>query len=330
MDGKKIQGITQGQYYLRKTGPESAPIQTATEWAPVIRRCAMHERASILAALDVALLGTNRIQTLAPDALKRWHDAAHAAFMKDVAERKAGEQLAQSHWQLSYSIERSDEQHLAPQTLPNALREINSEVRDLVKTGWSMFYIFNVPEIRPSWRTDEASGFGERDFLECALLKDTRDRETPPSPDMWRVSPDGKAILIRDYSEDGLDWNRSLGWKSGTWFSPNLLVRAVAGFVRHARGMAERFDSPTTVTFRVEWHGLNGRIIRDPFAVWRSNWTAPDDHRVAIGSWPLTRLTAAWPEIVAELVSPVMRLFTTEFVLSADWVRGQAPKWLRE
>jgi hypothetical protein len=43
IDGKP-RGITQGVHYTRKPGPESAPILTASEWAPIIRRCVMHER----------------------------------------------------------------------------------------------------------------------------------------------------------------------------------------------------------------------------------------------------------------------------------------------
>ena len=124
MDGKKIQGIVQGQYYLRKTGPESAPILTAAEWAPVIRRCAMHERASILGALDAALRGAQPAPSSTQDAIRRWHDAAHVGFLKEIANRDGCEQVAQSHWQLSYSIERSDEQQLSRQSLLQTLREI--------------------------------------------------------------------------------------------------------------------------------------------------------------------------------------------------------------
>jgi hypothetical protein len=189
---------------------------------------------------------------------------------------------------------------------------------------------FDVPEIRPSWQTDVASGLGENDFLECALLRDTRSPDlTPVHPDFWRVSVDGKTTLIRDYWEDDAGWNSSVGWRSGTWLSPNLLTQAFAEFVRHARGMSERFDSPTTVTFRVEWNGLKDRTVADPGARWLNNWTSGVDHRVAIGSWPVASLTDAWPQIVAELTAPVMRLFTTDFVLTPEWIRGQAPRWLR-
>ncbi len=174
MDGKKIQGIVQGQYYLRKPGPESAQILTAAEWSPVMRRCAMHERAAILGALDTALRGRGQQASTGRESLRKWHDAAQAEFVNEVVNHEGCEKFARWNWQLSYSIGRADEQQLSHQNLLTTLREVNSEVRDLVKTGWSMFYIFDVPEICPSWQTDEATGLGENDFLECALLKDTR------------------------------------------------------------------------------------------------------------------------------------------------------------
>jgi hypothetical protein len=102
----------------------------------------MHERASILGALDAALRGAQQVQPNIQDALREWHDAARAAFLKDAAGRKSCEKYAKSRWQLSYAIERSDKQQLSPQSLSQTLREVNSEVRDLVRTGWSMLYVF--------------------------------------------------------------------------------------------------------------------------------------------------------------------------------------------
>jgi hypothetical protein len=329
MDGKRVQGIVQGQYYLRKAGPESAPIVTAAEWSQVIRRCAMHDRAAILGALDAALRGGGRQAPTGHETLKKWHEAAHAEFLNEVVNHKGCENFARWNWQLSYSIDRADEQQLSHQNLLTTLREVNSEVRDLVKTGWSMFYVFDVPEISPTWQTDAATGLGENDFLECALLKDTR-KDFPLHPDMWRISPLGKATLIRTYWEDDVGWNKQLRSQPGTWLSPNLLTKALAELARHARGMAERFDNPTEVTFRVEWNGLKDRIISDPFARWTNNWISRSDHRLTTGTWPVTKLTNGWPEIAAELAAPLMRLFTTEFVLSPDWIRGKSPTWVRE
>src|SRR6266571_1355792 len=76
-----ISGIVKGTYYLRKPGPASEPIFTSGEWTPVIRRCAMHERAAILGAVDAALRGTTTTAPDEPVILQRWHDAAHGAFL---------------------------------------------------------------------------------------------------------------------------------------------------------------------------------------------------------------------------------------------------------
>jgi hypothetical protein len=298
---------------------------TAAEWGPVIRRCAMHERASILGALDAALRGASQGQASQQEALKKWHDSAHVAFLKEASGKK--DQAVKWHWQLSYEIERSDNQRLEARPLLDALRQVGSEVHDLVKTGWPMFYVFDTPELKPNWIIDETSGLGEQDFLECAILRDPRD--LPRFADLWRVASDGKATLVRDYWEDGIEYNQHIGWQPGTWLSPQTLTKALGEIVRHARGMTERFDNPTLVSFRIEWHGLKDRMINDPQGRWFGNWRASADYRVSVGSWPVTSLTNGWPEIVSSLAGPLIRTFTTEFKLSPDWVRGQAPKWLQ-
>jgi hypothetical protein len=271
----------------------------------------MHDKAAILGALDAALRDGGRQAPTDHETLKKWHDAAHAEFLNEVVNHEGCERFARWNWQLSYSIDRTDGQQLSHQDLLTTLREVNSEVRDLVRTGWSMFYVFDVPQISPVWQTDAATGLGENDFLECALLKDTRNG-VPLHPDMWRISPDGKATLIRTYWEDDISWNNQLGWQPGTWLSPNLLTKALAEFIRHARGMTERFNNSTSVTFRIEWNGLKDRTISDPFARWMNNWISRSDHRVSTGTWPVTKLTDGWLEIAAELAAPVMRLFTTD------------------
>jgi len=121
MDGKKVQGIVQGQYYLRKAGPESAPIITAAEWSQVIRRCAMHDRAAILGALDAALRGGGQQAPTGYETIKKWHAAAHAEFLNEVVNHEGCERFAQWNWQLSYSIDRADGQQLSHQNLLTTL-----------------------------------------------------------------------------------------------------------------------------------------------------------------------------------------------------------------
>jgi len=190
-----------------------------------------------------------------------------------------------------------------------------------------MFHPFTRPEIAPYFTTDPSCGLGDADFLECAMLRDSK--PVFFSPDMWRVSPDGKATTIRQYWEDDADWNKRANKEPGSWLSPNMMVRAIAELVRHARGMAERFASPTTISFRCEWRGLKGRQFYDPDSHWFPGYVAHGDQRVVSNTWPVGQLSSAWAEIVSDLASSVTRLFTTDFATTPQWILGRAPTWLR-
>jgi hypothetical protein len=325
--GGKARGITQATYYIRKPGPESAPILTASEWTPIIRRSALHERSAIISSIDVSLRAVDK-QLSDEESIKQWHDAAHATFLRDLKEHKAPSSLEKSHWQYSYAIGRSDGQKIEHSEILEVLRQVNRELSDLVRTGWSMFYPFTRPEIAPVFVTDPESGKGEIDFLQCALIRDTKP-VLSRAVDMWRVSMDGYATIIRPYWEDDEEWAKRIGRPSGTWMSPNLLARSLAEFVRHARGLSERFSSPTSVTFRCEWRGLANREIYDPQAMWFPGSPAQDDRRTSTETWPVASLAASWPEIVAKLAAPVVRVFRTDWTMTPQWVSGQAPIWLR-
>lgn len=328
VDGKP-RGIVQATYYTRKPGPESARIITSAEWAPIIRRTAMHERSAIMSAIDVSLRASQKALS-EEEIIKQWHDAAHTAFLKDLTAYNAPSSLQRSHWQYSYAIGRSDGQQLDPAELIEILGQVNRELGDLVRTGWSMFYPFTRPEIAPSFVTDAASGMGDRDFLQCALIRDTKPvLGLFHAVDMWRVSVDGYATIIRPYWEDDKDWEKQTSRKPGTWFSPNLLARSLAELVRHARALSERFNLPTTVTFRCEWHGLSSRELFDPRGMWLPGIVAKDDCRVTTGIWPAASLANNWPEIVCKLASPVIRVVRTDWAMTPQWVAGQAQTWLR-
>lgn len=321
----QAKGIVRGTYYTRKPGPESAPITTEAEWLPIIRRCVMHERASILGAIDAALRGARSQEDVA-DALRVWHDAARAVFLKDIAERQGRPEWAKWHWQASYAIERSDGQRLEPGSLVEVLRQVNLESKELIDVGWSAFFPFTRSGIEPHFRSDPASGEGEEDFLETALMRDPQGARGR-HPDLWRVSPNGKATIVRDYWEDDPGLNKQLGKTPGTWLSPQMAARDLAETVKHARGLSERFAGATTVYFRCEWRGLEGRRFHDPQGLWMDYHISGSDQRVANGAWPVGALASAWHEIVAELAAPLIRAFTTDWRMSPAWVLGQAKKW---
>lgn len=322
----KPKGIAQGTYYTRKAGPESSAILTVAEWAPIIRRCAMHERSSILSAVDAALRGAIATPSGAADVLREWHEAARPVYEKDIADRGLPPFYSTSFYQMSYAIERANGQVLNLDRLVEILRQVNAEVRTLVSTGWSMFYPFTRPGSAPFFQNDERSGQGENDFLECALLRDFDPNFF--ATDMWRVSTDGKATIIRGYLEDNQAFVPQTNLTQGTWLSPQMMVCELAEFIRHARGMGERFDEATAVQFRCEWRGLQKRILYDPLGRFSGRDQAKRDQRVSSGAWPISALSNNLEEIVAELGQRVIRIFSNDFVITPEWVKGQRKRWL--
>ena len=226
---------------------------------------------------------------------------------------------------MSYSIDRADGQLLDPGRLIGILNEIHAEVRELVYTGWSMFFPFTRRAIEPFFNVDENSGQGERDFLECALLRD--DDPSHLRTEMWRIAVDGRATIIRGYVEDYIDFVPQTNLAQGTWFSPNMMVCALVEIVRHARGMAERFNEATNVQFRCEWHSLDKRVLFDPLSRFSGNARGRRDVLVSMGTWPVSYLANGLEEIVAKLGQPVIRTFTNEFALTPEWVKGQRRRW---
>jgi hypothetical protein len=314
------EGIVAGVYYIRKPGPESAPILTAAEWAPIIRRCVMHDKGALLASVDAALRGAVVPETEPEklNLLRKWHFACRKLFLS-VATANQG------FFQFSYHIERADGETLDQGGLIRILHELNNEIRDTVNTGWSIFYPFDRREIAPFFATDPESGLDHLDFVQAVLPNDSRERDA--HLDTWRFAGNGLATIVRDYWEDGPGLNQWMRASPGTWFSPNHLVMDLGEFVRHARACSERFSASTAVTFRCEWDGLLNRSLKDPSGRWSPGQGAKEDHRVATGSWPASSLRDTLPEIVSQLAAPVMRLFMPARPLTPEWVRADMAQW---
>jgi hypothetical protein len=322
--GKPV-GISQGTYYTRAPGPESVAVATPELWAPIIRRCVLHERQALLAGLEPLLRSPGKPVT-EPDApLRTWHDAAHRRFLELADVDPLADQLKRAHYQFSYQINVADGQQLDMGAILDELRRMGHEVQDLVDPGWTMFWVFDVPELAPRSGADPA--LGETEFLECSLIKPDIIEMT--LPDFWRVAPTGMATLIRPYREDRRDSGPD--FKPGTWLWPNVMAREIAEVVRHARAFAERFPAPESVSFRAEWRGLQGRSLKDPQSPLfrRQGRQAQSDSRVVTRTVPITDLTSRWAEITADILSTVTRMFDATFSVSSQEVNSWSKKFRR-
>ncbi|MBB1177720.1 ATP-binding protein [Brevundimonas aurantiaca] len=316
----RVQGITRGVHYIRKPGPESAPLLTSQEWTPLIRRCALAERSSLLGAIEVALRGSTQVTSL--DAvLASWIDAASVAYSRGVEANLPDRRIATARFHFAYAIETQGDP-LKLSDLSGVLRRVAHELDQQVHTGWGMFHVFDGP-IGPRFKTDPRLDEGDLEFLEMNLLE--QDSKVGMT-DLWRVTATGLASLQRGYIED-THW-----WKDippGQVFSPNQMAMSVTELVRHASLFAREFGEATQVHFRCEWRGLQGRRLHDFHHPWMfSGHPAAEDARRARASATVGALEASWADVAAELAGPVARAFGIGHLMTPAWFVGQSAAWL--
>lgn len=320
-DNGKVQGISRGVYYIRKPGPESAPVLTPQEWTPLIRRCALAERSNLLGAIETALRGGD--QTPALEAvLRQWDDAVAVAYSTGVEDYHPGLKAGTSHFRFSYAIETSGDLPKMSE-LSGILRRVGLELDTQVHTGWGMFHVFDGP-IAPRSKTDARLDDGELEFLEMNLLEtDSKVGMT----DLWRASATGLASIQRGFIEDTHWWQDI---PAGQVFSPNQMAMNVAELVRHSALLSREFGVASQVHFRCEWRGLQNRQLHDFYHPWIFvGHPAADDVRKSRATATIGMLESAWQEVAAELAGPVARAFGIGHVVTPEWFLGQSAAWKR-
>jgi hypothetical protein len=75
------QGITKGAYYIRKPGARSEPLETAMEWAPLIKRCVIHDRSALMSLFTDLINARSSVPEPPTETLVQWHNAAKTAFL---------------------------------------------------------------------------------------------------------------------------------------------------------------------------------------------------------------------------------------------------------
>jgi hypothetical protein len=267
------------------------------------------------------LIDPRKPAALPASVLETWHGAAAAKFLRLVKSSglKWLTPLDQNYFQLSYEFVLARNEKIAAPEMLDVLQRANSEMRDLVWTGWSMFYPFRRPEIEPYFEPDAYPNQGSTEVLETNLLVERN--LTSTLPDFWRVSNDGKATIIRAYREDREGYPRPPGESVRLFFA----AREIAEIVRHARAMAPHFKSIRSIRFRFEWHGLKDRQLRDPESDPSVKRVAKANRVVAEVEATPEDLTNAWPHVVAIAIGKLARAFDASLNPGADYVRRIAP-----
>ena len=235
--------------------------------------------------------------------------------------------IDENHYQLSYRIIETGgrTQHNAT-TLAEAIRVAGEAVKTVVWTGWSMFYQFSRKEIAPRIVIDRSTG-DEVEAIESDLRSETYLETTVP--DFWRITVDGRAVIIRPYREDRSADPRlqKRGLEPGAWLSPRVLVREVYEFATHAKELAKAFTYADMVEFRCSWIGLYGRRIGafTPGTNWHER-VCHVNERTTATTVSIERLTADTTSVVDALTAPVLRLFGA-LELGQKWITKKLPSF---
>jgi len=322
---KKPQGIMIGKCYIRKPGPESAPIDSSQEWSALIRRCTLNDRTNLLKDFANIIRPTEGATPNAQQQLENWHQKVDKRFLDSLSKVSSSNwpvPFKDNRYQLSYLISSNGEE-LSLEQLKEALMEVQNDTRNMMRIYGHMFYQWNDPSLAPVFCPEEADGTGGS-VLEGNLIK-----ELQKFPEFWRVAPDGRASLIRPYLEDRSEgFNDIVQEVKGPWFSPETIVRETGEFVIHAMLLAKRFESATQVSFRCTWIGLEDREIAEfnSSVCWRSSRKARVNKRTTEKTYTTAELTAKWSTIVSDLACPVLYVFGLN--CGVDFVENMKQKFI--
>jgi hypothetical protein len=316
------QGIRSGIVYIRTPKPESVQATTPEHWEKVIQRCVLARRDEMVAMFSAIVSSGAGAAKEEPDdtreMLSKWHSATQQAAIQEAGRRRLALRypLADNFVQFSYLIRHRKDEVIEPGKALAVIEKLNTSVRDTVRHGWSMFHPFTRKEIRPHFLTDSSVDAGDTEFVQGSLHEDGGQGHG----DFWRLSLDGRASILRNFSEDRFSTPRSVA-EGQKWFDPFYHVQDITEIVRHARAYAEEFSDVTEICFQLEWKGLKSRLIASHRNRYDSEpYTFNSDTRKIRHCFPQAEVIGGLPAVVARLFAPVHRMFNAHSDYSAESV----------
>jgi hypothetical protein len=269
--------------------------------------------------------GTSAAKEPEPDdtrnRLENWHKATQREALTEAGRMgvRLKYPLADNFVQFSYLIRHAKGETIPPAKMFEVVEKLNNAVRDTVRYGWSMFYPFTREVIMPRPTTDTVVDGGDTEFLQTSLMEGG---VTTGHADFWRLSPDGRASLLRNFHEDRFEGTPHDLPTDAKWFDPWLHVRDITEIVRHAWAFSEEFAEVTDICFDIEWKGLKSRVVAsaNPARYWSESYTSRTDWRKIYEVVPQAEVIANLPGVVARLFTPVYRMFNPRSDIDADYV----------
>lgn len=315
-------GIRRGVVYTRDSQPKSCPVDSPALWSPIVRRCAIADRASVIKEIrrifgvhdvlgaEAGLNPTFKLQDWHNECLKEFvvHIAAGPQEWSDIADK--------SHIHMSFNLGFSKENQMIfnIEGVELAARRALDRTLDHVSTGWSMFWQPRVPELQGRVFLDR-SGHREVEGIEVNLASSLSSPNT--LPDVWRITTEGRGSILRAFREDRQGWPLP----SGRTLSVFLRIQDVYEFVRFCFEYA-MIVGAKDVEMLFDFRGIAGRtlVTRDADKVFpeRKN-TQENSRKISIWS-PIDDIESDIINIVRRVVGDVLVLYG-RYRLTLDEVR---------
>ena len=292
--------------YVRKPGPRSEPPQSGQEWEDLLSRCLGNRRDEMLGYIRGLLTGAMPQIKPAADKqrLDQWIAASFNRWsaLTDPLPADVGPRYPHGYYNFAYEIVGAA-RHTTLAQLPDVIRA--SVVRH---TGWSPFWYPTRQAVEP-YPVDGA--------VECWLGGNTEtpaEMRDPAHADFWRITPDGRAYLLRGYQEDSgdLQWASRGNVAPGTVFDVTLPIWRVGETLLQAERLAANlFEGPTTIRFAAKYTGLQGRslVSIDGRRDVRDGRTARQESIPLQTHVESQAIGPNLPEIVHTLLAPLYGLF---------------------
>jgi hypothetical protein len=297
-DGSRLRADV---YYVRRPGPESAPVGSAQEWDDLLRRCIRAQRDELLDSFRaivhaVGPPGADVLGTVGQpiqEPLVAWRKESRerlADLIADELPEERPSRYASGTFSAAYRV-------IDPAVEP-ALQDLLTILQEVKgsETGWPPWNVFRRDELRP--RTADR-------VIECWLRETVF--EDGAHSDFWRVSADGKAYLLRGYQEDsGPD-----SVEPGTALDLTIPVWRTGECLLHAARLAARLGG-TRIEFGMEWTGLKGRqlsTIGSPNRFIGGEYTSRQSEVSSLVEADVAAVGDTLPELVRALVEPLYTSF---------------------
>lgn len=329
-DGSKLVKDT---YYVRRPGPQSAPISSGQEWDELLRRCIGSQRDELVESfrsIVVALgseAGTAAMALAAGSEIKEpklelveWEEEGRRRLQERLSRDLPDEtpsRYAPGTWTVAYSLNEPSEQPSLSEFM-RILEEVAGH-----ETGWPPWWVPSRDAIRPR----PVDGLIECWIVEPEGREDQvfKHLENGAHSDFWRADPAGRMFLLRGYQEDGSPDKH----EPGSVVDLTLPVWRPGECLLHAERLAVRMGSDR-VRFMVRWDGLAARELIS--WTWERDVhpgrTSAQDTVTSFIDVEVALISDTLPELVRKLVEPMYAVF--DFFKPPDSLYGEELSKLRK